>query len=118
MTGIAGGAPRVRGVLLSHVLPRCLLRCVFRCVALLVLCHCCALGCCAVLAGAVLLCPVTGFVQTVKANIAARHMGLAEAPVKLADSVAWIVELMDAANREQQGGKFLNLAEGGKELPW
>ena len=69
------------------------------------LCVCCVvLGC-------------AGWVQTEMGNAGAQKAGLEAAPMKLEDSIAKIVALLDTATRESHGGKFWSV-DGDKELPW
>ncbi|BGP02928.1 short-chain dehydrogenase/reductase SDR family protein [Rhodotorula toruloides] len=57
-----------------------------------------------------------GWTQTDMGNAGARAFGLEEAPVKLEDSVAGILKIVDGATREKTGGKFWDYT--GDELSW
>ncbi|GAA5903384.1 hypothetical protein JCM8208_001905 [Rhodotorula glutinis] len=57
-----------------------------------------------------------GFAQSDMGNAGAKAMGLDEAPVKLEDSVAGVLKLVDGATREKSGGKFWDYT--GDELTW
>ncbi|BGP27135.1 short-chain dehydrogenase/reductase SDR family protein [Rhodotorula toruloides] len=57
-----------------------------------------------------------GWVNSDMGNAGARAFGLEQAPVKLEDSVAGILKIVDGATREKTGGKFWDYT--GDELSW
>jgi norsolorinic acid ketoreductase len=60
----------------------------------------------------------SGWLQTDMGNRAAEAAHLSEAPHTLKEGVEAMVELLDKANREEHGGKFLAYGIPGGALPW
>jgi norsolorinic acid ketoreductase len=59
-----------------------------------------------------------GWLQTDMGNRAAEAAHLSEAPQKLEHGIEAMIELLDKANREEHGGKFLAYEVPGGALPW
>ena len=59
----------------------------------------------------------SGWVQTEMGNAGAKHVGMKEAPMTVAQSVAGIVKLVDESTRDTHSGKFWS-AEDNTQLPW
>ncbi|PVI08061.1 NAD(P)-binding protein [Periconia macrospinosa] len=57
-----------------------------------------------------------GWVQTDMGNLAAKTIGMEAAPMKLEDSVAGCVKVIDAASREKYAGQWVDSEE--KLVPW
>jgi hypothetical protein len=62
--------------------------------------------------------PDSGWLQTDMGNRAAEAAHLSEAPHTLKEGVDAMIELLDKANREEHGGKFLAYGIPGGALPW
>ncbi|KAG7527599.1 hypothetical protein FFLO_06778 [Filobasidium floriforme] len=59
-----------------------------------------------------------GWLQTDMGNRAAEAAHLSEAPHTLKEGVEAMIDLLDKANREEHGGKFLAYGIPGGALPW
>jgi hypothetical protein len=60
----------------------------------------------------------SGWLQTDMGNRAAEAAHLSEAPHTLKEGVEAMIDLLDKANREEHGGKFLAYGIPGGALPW
>jgi norsolorinic acid ketoreductase len=60
----------------------------------------------------------SGWLQTDMGNRAAEAAHLSKAPHTLKEGVEAMIDLLDKANREEHGGKFLAYGIPGGALPW
>lgn len=62
--------------------------------------------------------PDSGWLQTEMGNRAAKAAHLSEAPHTLKEGIEAMLDLLDKANREEHGGRFLAYGIPGGALPW